>query len=299
MNDSSPPSPLEPLVSWGGSCSKRPSVVLLGAGDRPNVQKAAEQLRPFIEQRSDLRLVDLEFSQDLSLIDSHLAVVLGGDGSILRAVRQMGLKQRPIVGVNLGRLGFLADLSPDEFREVWDDVCAGRCRVIEHIMFECSVWRDGQRLHTQLGLNETAIWGGPPYVVSDIDLYVDEELATTYSCDGLIISTPVGSTAHSLSAGGPILHKTLQAFVVLPINPHTLTVRPVVVPATSSFEAVVRNASEATAVVVDGRVLCNLKGNDRVRVARASTSFQLVQVRGHTYYRTLREKLGWSGRLRM
>jgi len=272
---------------------------MLGAGDRPNVREAAAQLKPLIEQRADLRLVDLDSAHDLSDIDFNLAIVLGGDGSILRASRQMGLKQRPIVGVNLGRLGFLADLSPDEFHLVWDDVCAGHCQVIQHLMFDCGVWRGDKLLHSQLGLNETAIWGGPPYVVSDIDLYVDAELATTYSCDGLIISTPVGSTAHSLSAGGPILHKTLQAFVVLPINPHSLTVRPIVVPASSTFEAVVRQPSEATAVVVDGRVVCKLNGEDRVRVARASTSFQLVQVHGHTYYRTLREKLGWSGRLRL
>lgn len=285
-------------MPWTIRPGARPSVILLGAGDRPNVREAAERLRPVLEKHAHLALVDLEFAQDVSQVDAQLAVVLGGDGSILRAARQMGLRQRPIVGVNLGRLGFLADLLPDEFSEVWPDVCAGRCRVVEHIMFECSVWRDGQRIHTQLGLNETTIWGGPPYVVSDIDLCVDAELATTYSCDGLIISTPVGSTAHSLSAGGPILHKTLPAFVVLPINPHSLTVRPIVVPASSTFEAVVRNPSDATAVVVDGRVLCNLRSDDRVRVSRASTSFQLVQVRGHTYYRTLREKLGWSGRLR-
>lgn len=294
-SDDPPASPF----GWGDAHARRPSVVLLGAGDRPHVREAAAQLQPLIEERAELRLVDLDFAQDLSNVDSDLAIVLGGDGSILRASRQMGLRQRPIVGVNLGRLGFLADLSPDEFRAVWNDVSAGRCHVIQHIMFECSVWRGGKLAHSQLGLNETAIWGGPPYVVSDIDLYVDAELATTYSCDGLIISTPVGSTAHSLSAGGPILHKTLQAFVVLPINPHSLTVRPIVVPATSTFEAVVRQPSDATAVVVDGRMLCNLSGEDRVQVARASTSFQLIQVRGHTYYRTLREKLGWSGRLRM
>lgn len=294
---SSPLPSHEPTHNWGTGTA-RPSVVLLGAGDRPNVRDAAERLRPVIEQSAELRLVDLDYVHDLSRIESDLAVVLGGDGSILRASRHMGLRQRPIVGVNLGRLGFLADLLPDEFQSVWPEVCRGHCRVIEHMMFECSVWRDGQRLHSQLGLNETAIWGGPPYQVSDVDLCVDAELATTYSCDGLIISTPVGSTAHSLSAGGPILHKTLQAFVVLPINPHSLTVRPVVVGAESTFEAVVRNPGPATSVVVDGRVLCTLTSEDRMRVARAATSFQLVQVRGHSYYRTLREKLGWSGRLR-
>lgn len=278
--------------------SGKPRVVLLGAGDRPHVREAAVELTPLIQEHADLQLVDLEFVADLSTVEAELAIVLGGDGSILRAARQMGLRQWPIVGVNLGRLGFLADLLPDDFRQTWPDVCRGRCRVVEHLMFECSVWRHEQQLHHQLGLNETAIWGGPPYTILDVDLCVDAELATTYSCDGLIISTPVGSTAHSLSAGGPILHKTLQAFVVLPINPHTLTVRPVVVSAESTFECAVRNPSDSTSVVVDGRVVCRLTSEDRVRVARAQTAFRLVEVRGHSYYRTLREKLGWSGRLR-
>lgn len=293
-----PGDPSEPQWVWGTPRRERPRVVLLAAGDRAHVREAADELRPTIERHADLQLVDFEFSVDLTTVEADLAVVLGGDGSILRAVRQMGLRQLPIVGVNLGRLGFLADLSPAEFPAVWPAVCAGRCRVVEHLMFECSVWRDGLPVHRQLGLNETALWGGPPYTILDVDLCVDAELATTYSCDGLIISTPVGSTAHSLSAGGPILHKTLQAFVVLPINPHTLTVRPVVAPAEATFEATIRNPSEQTSVVVDGRVVCRLTADDRVRVARADTAFRLVQVQGHTYYRTLREKLGWSGRIR-
>jgi NAD+ kinase len=132
----------------------------------------------------------------------------------------------------------------------------------------------------------------------DVDLYVDSELATTYSCDGLIIATPVGSTAHSLSAGGPILRKDLQAFVISPISPHTLTVRPMVDSAERVYDLVVPRAAPATSVVVDGRVVCRLEPNDRVRIRRAEERFQLVAAPGHSYYGTLREKLGWSGRLK-
>ena len=133
----------------------------------------------------------------------------------------------------------------------------------------------------------------------DVDLYVDSELVTTYSCDGLIISTPVGSTAHSLSAGGPILRKDLQAFVILPISPHTLTNRPVVDSADGSTRWWWRGPTPEPSVVVDGRVLCRLQPGDRVRVERAAPPFKLVTAPGHSYYRTLREKLGWSGRLRL
>jgi NAD+ kinase len=239
----------------------------------------------------------LSYSQDLSKVDADLAIVLGGDGSILRAARQMGDRQVPILGVNLGRLGFLADVQPDELISVFPSVCAGDCRVVEHLMLKCSILRDGRELGERLGLNEVAILSGPPYSILNIDLYVDANLATTYSCDGLIISTPVGSTAHSLSAGGPILRKNLQAFVILPISPHTLTVRPVVDAADRIYEVVVQEPNETTSIVVDGEVFGCLTSEDRIRVQRAEPRFKLVEIRGRNYYRTLREKLGWRGDL--
>jgi len=153
-------------------------------------------------------------------------------------------------------------------------------------------------VHEQLGLNETAIFAGPPFRMLDIQLYVDAELVTTYSCDGLIVATPVGSTAHSLSSGGPILRKDLQAFVVSPISPHTLTNRPVVDSSDRVFELSVALPNEGTALVVDGQVVCRLLAEDRVRVERAVPRFKLVEVSGQSYYRTLREKLGWGGRVR-
>ena len=149
-----------------------------------------------------------------------------------------------------------------------------------------------------IGLNEVAVQSGPPFAMMDVDLYVDSELVTTYSCDGLIVSTPVGSTAHSLSAGGPILRKDLQAFVISPISPHTLTNRPVVDSADRVYEMVINDARAETPVVLDGRVLCTVAPGDRIRVERAEVRFQLVTAPGHSYYRTLREKLGWGGRLR-
>jgi NAD+ kinase len=141
--------------------------------------------------------------------------------------------------------------------------------------------------------------GGPPFDILDVDLYVDSELVTTYSCDGLIVSTPVGSTAHSLSAGGPILRQDLQAFVISPISPHTLTNRPVVDTADRVYELVVGSPHQGTSVVTDGRMLGTLQPGDRVRVERSEAQFQLLSMPGHSYYRTLREKLGWGGRLKL
>ena len=281
---------------WSGD--RPPKVIVLGPRRRPSVVAAVETLLPTIRTRASVVDVDLDFTSDLRQTDYDLAIVLGGDGSILRAARRMERFQRPILGVNLGKLGFLADISPADFAAIWDEVAAGRCQIADHLMFDCTVLRDGVPLHQSIGLNETAILGGPPYSILDVELYVDAELATTYSCDGLILSTPVGSTAHNLSAGGPILRKTLPAFVFTAINPHTLTVRPVVDDADRVYELVVKNPLAATSVVVDGQMLCGLDARDRVRVQRAEMTFQSVEVHGHSYYRTLREKLGWSGRLR-
>lgn len=283
------------LPAWIREGREKPRILLLGAGGRPHVRETLSRIHSTVEKHAHVVLVDLELRENLSGVRADLAIVLGGDGSILRAARQMGTNQLPVIGVNLGKLGFLADLSPDELVDSLSDICRGDCRIVEHLMFRCRVMRQGRALHDELGLNETAILAGSPFSMVAIDLYVDSELATTYSCDGLIISTPVGSTAHSLSAGGPILRNNMQAFVISPISPHTLTVRPVVDAADRVYEMAVREPNEATSVVVDGRTLCRLRPEDRVRVERAQQTFQLVEAPGHSYYGTLREKLGWGG----
>jgi len=274
-------------------------VIMLGSGQRPDVAAEAEQLRPVISKLARIVASDFTGSVDMSKVEADVAIVLGGDGSILRAAHQMGQQQLPVIAVNLGKLGFLADLSPGEVSDVLGDFGRGNLTVVEHLMFDTRVMRGGEVCFEKLGLNEVAVQTGPPFAVMDVDLYVDSELVTTYSCDGLIVSTPVGSTAHSLSAGGPILRKDLSAFVVLPISPHTLTNRPVVDSATRVYELVVANPKRGTSVVVDGDVLCTLRPGDRVRVEQASVKFKLVAAGGHSYYRTLREKLGWGGRLNL
>jgi NAD+ kinase len=240
---------------------------------------------------------DFEFQLDLQNTPADLAIVFGGDGSILRAAHQMDRRQLPVLGVNLGKLGFLAALSPESFVEIFPALCRGEFRVVDHLMLQCTIFRNGDVLAQRTGLNEAAILGGPPYSILDVELYVDAELATTYSCDGLIISTPVGSTAHNLSAGGPILRKDLQAFVIAAISPHTLTVRPVVDSADRVFEMVTPRPHEQTSLVVDGQVIARLAPQDRVRVERAAACFRMIEVPEQGYYRTLREKLSWGGRL--
>jgi len=179
-----------------------------------------------------------------------------------------------------------------------DEIAAGRFRFVSHLMFECELLRSGATLYRGLGLNETSILAGPPFAMIDIRLLVDGDLATTYRADGLIVSTPVGSTAYSLSAGGPIVRKDVDAFIFTPLNPHTLTNRPVVDSVARSYDVVVPRPNAGTTCVVDGRVIASLEPGDRIRVRRAEPRFTLVETSHHGYYRTLREKLGWGGGLR-
>lgn len=146
-----------------------------------------------------------------------------------------------------------------------------------------------------LGLNEIAVLAGASLSMIEVDLSIDGELVTTYSGDGLIISTPVGSTAHSLSAGGPLLRQNLEAFVITPICPHTLTNRPLVDRADCTYELAVPRAPEGVTLVIDGQIKEPLRAGDRVLLRRADVTFQLARLPGHSYYKTLHRKLGWGG----
>ena len=287
-------SPKSSNLNWIG---QRPNAIVL-ARDSARQSSTFGELFEQIAMHCNVVLDDSTFSQSLADFNAHLVIVLGGDGSILHAARQMGEHQLPVLGVNLGRLGFLAATFPGEFSGVLGRVVSGDCHIQDHLMLECSVERNGEVRAKSLGLNEAAIVGGSPFSILDIDLYVDSQWATSYSCDGLIISTPVGSTAHSLSAGGPIVQKTMDAFVISAISPHTLTVRPVVDSAQRVYEMAVKQSNQSTSITVDGQVIAELSVDDRVRVTRAEPRFRLIEVEGHSDYQTLREKLDWGGRIR-
>jgi len=277
--------------------ANRPRAILLVDGSRPALVERAGKLRSVVERSLEVIATVDDLNSPFSTDGADFAIVFGGDGSILRAARQMGYEQIPVLGVNLGRLGFLAGIQPDDLDEVLPQFVAGEHRIVRHLMFECSVQRDGRELSRTLGLNEATVLAGPPFAMIEVELYVDGELATTYSCDGLIVSTPVGSTAHNLAAGGPILEKSLQAFVVSPICPHALTNRPVVDVADKVYELAVPAPNEGTSLVVDGKMVGKPTAADRIRIERSTAAFQLVETPGRGYYRTLREKLGWGGGL--
>lgn len=273
-------------------------VIVLGYGGRKEVVQEVERFLPVIKRYAEIVAMDLSGEKELAPLGADYVIVFGGDGSILRAARQMGQTQIPVIAVNLGRLGFLADVSPQELEDVLSLARQTPLPVVDHLMLLCQLADKGKTICEELALNEVAILNGPPFGLLDVELWVDGDLATLYSGDGLILATPVGSTAHSLSAGGPILRKDLDAIVICPISPHTLSNRPVVDSADRLYELRVLNPQPNTSLVVDGRTVSQLQASHRIYVRRAEPRFQLVTAPGHSYYRTLREKLGWGGQTR-
>jgi len=279
------------------------NLVIAGSSEVPSVVTEARRLQVDLEKAGHRVTSRVALPSDWGIGRFHpddaatadLVLVLGGDGTILRTARWMGYEQVPVLGVNLGTLGFLADFSILELESALDDIAIGHFRIVEHLMFETEVIRDNVTIHRELGLNETSILAGPPFAMIEICLFVDGEVATTYRSDGLIVSTPVGSTAYNLSAGGPIVRKDLDAFVFTPLNPHTLTNRTVVDSATRHFELLVPRPNEGSACVVDGRLITSVAAADRVQIRRATPRFMLIETRTHGYYRTLRDKLHWGG----
>lgn len=281
--------------------SPRPlQLVIVTRDDSPRVQSAWQELETFLRKRRSIEIAEVIIGEEIGppQTTADLAIVLGGDGAILRACRGFGMRQMPIVGINLGRLGFLADLSPEEFRKQIHRLESRDYRVVEHLMLECEHRRADGSSRTYLGLNEAAIHSGGSLSMIDVALSVGGVPVTTYSADGLIISTPVGSTAHSLSAGGPILQQDLQAFVVTPISPHTLTNRPLVDRADREYRLSLPRVPEGVMLSIDGQIREPLHPGDEIIVRKAPVNFQLARLTGHSYYKTLNQKLGWGGQPR-
>lgn len=271
-------------------------VHVLGNAGRAGVAAEVERWLPLLRAKVEVLLVDLRQEKELTAFpEGDLALVFGGDGAILRAARQMGYRQIPVLGINLGRLGFLADIHPHDFAECFQQVLQRNYRVAEHLMFECII----ESLETNtsrsiLGLNEVAVQAMPPMRMLELELEVDGVAVSRFGGDGLIISSPIGSTAHNLSAGGPILAQELSAFVITPICPHTLTSRPIVESAEKTYAVHLAPGADNALVVVDGQTAGLITTKHRILVRKAPVAFRLVKVPGHSYYQTLRDKLRWG-----
>jgi NAD+ kinase len=225
-----------------------------------------------------------------------LLVVLGGDGTLLAAVRALNRKAVPILAVNLGGLGFLTVITREELYPTLEMVLAGNLHTERRVQLEGELIRADEVISSFLALNDVVLNKGAIARILDFDVLVNGRFISTYKSDGLIISTPTGSTAYSLAAGGPVVTPAVEAFLVTPICAHTLTNRPLVLPDTVEIEVVVKSQREAAYLTVDGQVGLAAHSEDIVRVKKARSTVELVQPPSKTYFEILRQKLKWGER---
>ncbi len=225
-----------------------------------------------------------------------LLIVLGGDGTLLATARALNRKPVPILAVNLGGLGFLTEITREELYPTLEMVAAGNHQTDRRVQIEGELIRADEILTSFLALNDVVLNKGAIARIFDFEVRVDGEFVSTYKSDGLIISTPTGSTAYSLAAGGPIVTPFVEAFLITPICAHTLTHRPVVVPNTANIEVTVKSLREAAYLTVDGQVGIAAYSEDVVRVRKADSFVELVRPPAMTYFRILQTKLKWGER---
>ncbi|MBI3827778.1 MAG: NAD(+)/NADH kinase [Candidatus Rokubacteria bacterium] len=251
------------------------------------VEKETADLIPHLEVTT-VRRADLP-------AQSELLVVLGGDGTLISVARSVGDLGIPILGVNLGSLGFLTATTLDEMLPALEGCLEGRMVIEERMMLATRVIRNGQGVCDALALNDAVIMKSAMSRIINLAVSVEGQFATAYRADGLIISTPTGSTAYTLSAGGPILLPTMDAIVLTPICSHTLTNRPIVLPGTSRVEVTVRTSQEVM-LSVDGQVGFGLGDQDTIEVNRAASRIRLVRFPQKHFFSVLRAKLKWGER---
>jgi len=271
-------------------------VILLGDERKAGVREAVERVRDAIDGLSEIVAVDLDLTLDLKSTRADLVVIFGGDGSILATARRMGSRPVPAIGVNFGKFGFLTDIRARDAVEDIKKVLSGQAVIERRLLLTASISRPEGDLEL-VALNEFFL--APPTVgrVVTIEVSLSGEYATTYRGDGVLVATPTGSTGHSLSAGGPILDPELEAIILTPVNPHSLSNRPLVLP--PNAEVLLRpepdHEEPVARLSADGQVSVEIESDVEVRICRAAHRFPLVKTGVRGRYDVLRDRLGWSG----
>ena len=282
------------------------SVGLFGRYKDPDVSTTLDALRKHLENR-DISVYIGDTTADnisgtriedsgLSVAETiDLAVVVGGDGTMLHVARSLASYALPMIGINLGRLGFLTDLSADRMHEGLDELLRGEFTVEERIMLQVQISNGRDNLNESIALNDVTLSKGNTGRMIEFDTHVNSEPVGRTRGDGVIISTPTGSTAYALSAGGPILHPLLPAIVFAPICPHTLGHRPMVLDDSSIIELEILDLAGADGnVFIDGVKQLAVSGNEIIRISRAETVTRMVRINSHNHFTALRSKLGWG-----
>jgi NAD+ kinase len=221
-------------------------------------------------------------------------VVLGGDGTMIATARMLGEREVPVLGVNYGTLGYLAEFRNDEMLAALETLIAGNYKLECRMMLDAELFRGDRMLARSRVLNDVVISKSALARIIEIEARCDGQFVNRFRADGLIISTPTGSTAYNLSAGGPIIYPSMNAVVITPICPHTLSNRPLVVSGDAEIELVLRTAREEVALTLDGQVGVTLEAADRVVVRKSRTTFNLIHADARNYFEVLRDKLSWG-----
>jgi len=250
--------------------------------------------------RGILDNIDNEFF--ISLVDigseADLAIVVGGDGNMLGAARLLSRFDISVIGVNRGNLGFLTDLNPEEFKSPLQQVLKGNYVEEERFLLEAEVYRHGQLKSHNTALNEVVLHPGKIAHMIEFEVYIDETFAFSQRSDGLIVATPTGSTAYSLSGGGPILSPSLNAISIVPMFPHTLSSRPLVVDGDNRIKLIVSPDNRGTQEIsCDGQVSLPISPGDEAHIFQSQNKLSLIHPEDYSYYHVLRNKLGWSSKL--
>ena len=229
---------------------------------------------------------------------SDLAIVVGGDGTFLSAVRSLADLNIPILGINLGRLGFLVDISPDDMFEHLDQIMQGNYVEECRFLLQAHVIRDGKIIAEADAFNDVVVHIRDVARMIEFETYINGQYVNYQRSDGLVVSTPTGSTAYALSSGGPLLHATLDAMVLVPICPHTLTNRPLVINASSKVEIIIGESKQSTSqVTFDGQTAFDVKPGDKIIIQKKPANIILIHPTSYDYYEILRAKLHWSEQL--
>jgi NAD+ kinase len=284
-------------------------IFIVANPQKPNVKRALDEWLPWMKERAQIVGVDTDCCSDLSSGDGDVILALGGDGTLLAAAGRLKGKPIPLMGVNFGRLGYLAAFSPEHFRDDFEALIAGRLRISSRLALEASVLAaadtkvdpfdarqvERARKTVATALNDAVITAGPPFHMIGLEIQAGSDSGgVSFFGDGVIVATPSGSTAYNLSAGGPIVDSGVDAFCVTPICPHSLSFRPVVVSSRNSLLLVASKTNPGTTLFCDGQETAVLRGGDRVVVTRSPYDVKLVENPQASPWRSLAEKLNWA-----
>jgi NAD+ kinase len=287
------------------------TIALVGKYHSQEIAESLRRLAEYLHERGITVFIERETSEhigkqvDLSRwvtcgfndIGAHadLAIVLGGDGTMLNAARRLARYCVPLVGVNQGRLGFMTDIARDDMLTCMDDLLDGRFTPESRMLLTAEVVRNGKEIAANVALNDVVVDKGAIGRMIEFELFIDGEFIYNLRSDGLIVSTPTGSTAYSMSSGGPILHPTLTGIALVPLCPHALTNRPVIVNDSAEIELRITHADDPR-VHFDGQVTLDLERHDCVRLRRSEYTIRFLHPPGYSYFAMLRQKLQWSER---